>query len=130
MQIIGVRFQKPCGGYHQKVYYYNCTVKNVAIGEAVIAPVTDKTTNPEVMVCALNVDPNSIPYSSFRKTIERRAVKHTRFGIFVRDLVTFIKRLPYDAWNSLKWDWDHRKERNNRAKRKRKSADLYGDRNH
>ncbi|MEN6594708.1 MAG: hypothetical protein ABFC31_07185 [Clostridiaceae bacterium] len=128
MQIIGVRFPDNKGGYHQKVYHFYTTL-DVRLDDLVFAPTTLSNTDNRVKVCALNVDPATLNQSvlPFMRTITER-VKVTkpvsRFTLFIRDLLDFFPRIFRQSWISVKWDWDHRAEKNNRAKRRRRKNEL------
>jgi hypothetical protein len=125
MQIIGVRFPDNNGGYKQKVYHYY-TALDVKLDDLVFAPMTNTNTDNRVKVVELNVDPATISQYGLPllHIITERVKTYTRFQQLVRDLLAFFPRIFRQSWISLKWDWEHRYERNNRAKRKRRANEI------
>lgn len=47
-----------------------------------------------------------------------------KFKQFLSDLAEFIPRIFRVSWEYLKWDWEHRREKNNRAKRRRRENEV------
>ena len=47
-----------------------------------------------------------------------------KFKLFLNDLAEFFPRIFRQSWLSLKWDWQHRREKNNRAKRRRRANEI------
>lgn len=43
---------------------------------------------------------------------------------FIKDVIAFFPRIFRESWWSVKWEWEYRREKNNRAKRKRKWHDF------
>lgn len=43
---------------------------------------------------------------------------------FFVDLAAFFPRIFREPWLSVKWEWEHRTEKNNRFKRRRKRNEL------
>ena len=43
---------------------------------------------------------------------------------FIKDIIAFIPRMFRESWISIKWDWAHRTEKNNRYKRRRKRNEI------
>ena len=42
----------------------------------------------------------------------------------IKDIIAFFPRIFRESWWSAKWEWEYRREKNNRAKRKRKWHDF------
>lgn len=47
-----------------------------------------------------------------------------KFKQFLTDLSEFFPRIFRQSWISLKWDWAYRREKNNRAKRRRRRNEV------
>lgn len=43
---------------------------------------------------------------------------------FIKDIIAFFPRIFRESWRSVKWEWEYRREKNNRGKRRRKSRDF------
>lgn len=43
---------------------------------------------------------------------------------FIKDIIAFFPRFFTESWWSVKWEWEYRREKNNRAKRRRKIHDF------
>ena len=44
---------------------------------------------------------------------------------FAMDVIAFFPRIFRESWWSVRWEWEYRREKNNRAKRRRKARDFY-----
>ena len=56
-----------------------------------------------------------------KKTIVKLLAKIKQFA---KDVCVFVPLFFTQSWISLKWDWAHRREKNNRAKKRRRRNEL------
>ena len=43
---------------------------------------------------------------------------------FIKDVIAFFQRIFRESWWSVRWEWENRRVKYNRAKRRRKQRDL------